>query len=119
MAVSVRRPFSNGLELLANYTWSRATDTDQVQGAFGTFFGGSPVLDPNNTKLENGLSDIDTRNRFVGSFVYNPQLFKDNKWANLLVDGFTFAGTRNTGGRTAVASYSKESLQLHQRGRED
>jgi hypothetical protein len=107
LAVSVRRPFSNGLEVLANYTWSRATDTDQVQGAFGTFFGGNPVLDPNNTKLENGLSDIDTRNRFVGSFVYNPQLFKDNKWANLLVDGFTFAGTETaSSGQPIVASMS-------------
>ena len=31
MAVTVRRPFANGLEILANYTWAHATDTGQVQ----------------------------------------------------------------------------------------
>ena len=46
MAVTLRRPFRNGLEVLANYTWARATDTDQVQGAFGTFYGGNAVLNP-------------------------------------------------------------------------
>ena len=107
LAVSVRRPFSNGLELLFNYTWSRATDTDQVQGAFGTFYGGNAVLDPNNLKLENGLSDIDVRSRFVGSFVYSPHLFEQNKWGKRLVDGFTFAGTETaSAGQPIVASMS-------------
>ena len=54
LAATVRRPFANGLEILFNYTWSHATDTDQVQGAFGTFYGGNPVLDPNNVRAENG-----------------------------------------------------------------
>ena len=93
MAVTVRRPFANGLELLANYTWSRATDTDQVQGNFGTFYGGDIPLDPNNIRAENGLSDIDVRNRFVLSFVYQPHLFKDNKWVKHIVDGFMFSGS--------------------------
>src|SRR5579859_287013 len=107
LAVSVRRPFSNGLELLFNYTWSRATDTDQVQGAFGTFYGGNAALDPNNLKLENGLSDIDVRNRFVSSFVYSPHLFEQNKWGKQLVDGFTFAGTETaSSGLPIVASMS-------------
>ena len=93
MAVSVRRPFANGLEVLANYTWAHASDTDQVQGAFGTFYGGNAVLDPNNIRGENGLSDIDVRNRFVASFVYNPHIMQDNKWVKLIVDGFTLSGT--------------------------
>jgi hypothetical protein len=92
MAVSVRRPFANGLELLANYTWSRATDTDQVQGAFGTFYGGNPPLNPNNLRAENGLSDIDVRNRFVGSFVYQPHVLYDNVWVKNILDGFLFSG---------------------------
>ena len=94
MAVTVRRPFANGLELLANYTWSRATDTDQVQGNFGTFYGGNVALDPNNIRAENGLSDIDVRNRFVLSFVYQPHLFKDNVWVRNIVDGFMFSGSQ-------------------------
>jgi hypothetical protein len=107
LAVSVRRPFNNGLELLLNYTWARATDTDQVQGAFGTFFGGNAVLDPNNVRAENGLSDIDVRNRFVGSFVYQPQIFHDNPWVRNIVDGFRFSGSETaSAGQPIVASLS-------------
>ena len=93
MATTIRRPFQNGLELLVNYTWAKALDDDQVSGAFGTFYGGNPVLDPNNLKAEYGRSDLDVRNRFVGSLVYQPQVFQDKKIARMLVDGFIFAGT--------------------------
>ena len=79
MAVTMRRPFANGLEVLANYTWAHATDTGQVAGANGTFYGGDVPLDPNNIRLENGPSDIDIRNRFSVSFYYQPQFMKDNK----------------------------------------
>jgi hypothetical protein len=92
LAVSVRRPFQNGLEVLANYTWSRATDTGQVGGANGTFYGGDTPLDPNDPRRDNGLADIDVRHRFVMSFVYQPQLFQSNKWARVIIDGFTFSG---------------------------
>jgi Carboxypeptidase regulatory-like domain/TonB dependent receptor len=92
LAMTVRRPFSNGLEILANYTWARATDDGQVAGTFGTFYGGDVPLDPNNIRRENGPSDTDVRNRFALSFVYNPQLFENNKWGKLLVDGFQFSG---------------------------
>jgi hypothetical protein len=93
MAVTARRPFANGLELLLNYTWARATDTGQVQGAFGTFYGGDTPLDPNNIRAENGLSDIDVRNRMTLSFVYKPQLFRDNKYVKHILDDFTFSGS--------------------------
>jgi hypothetical protein len=93
MATTIRRPFDHGLELLVNYTWSKALDDDQVAGTFGTFYGGNPVLDPNNLRGEYGRSDLDVRNRFVGSIVYQPMLFKSNKYANYLVDGFIFSGT--------------------------
>ncbi len=69
MAVTVRRPFANGLEVLANYTWAHATDTGQVGGANGTFYGGDVPSDPNHIQLDNGPSDIDIRNRFALSFV--------------------------------------------------
>jgi len=93
MATTIRRPFDHGLELLVNYTWSKALDDDQVSGTYGTFYGGNPVLDPNNLKAEYGRSDLDVRNRFVGSLVYQPTLYKDNKYVKYLLDGFVFAGT--------------------------
>jgi hypothetical protein len=93
MVTTIRRPFQNGLELLVNYTWSKALDDDQVQGASGTFYGGNPVLDPNNLKAEYGRSDIDVRNRFVASVVYQPALSLSNKITKQLVNGWIFAGT--------------------------
>ena len=93
LAVTARRPFANGFEVLMNYTWSRATDTGQVQGAFGTFYGGDTPLDPNNIRAENGLSDIDVRNRMTLSFVYQPQFLPDNKWVKQTIDGFKFSGS--------------------------
>ncbi len=93
LAATVRRPFDNGLEFILNYTWSHASDTGQVQGSNGTFYGGDPPLDPNNQKLENGLSDIDIRNRFTLTFVYQPRLFADNKYVKHILDDFLFSGT--------------------------
>jgi hypothetical protein len=92
MAVTARRPFNNGLELLLNYTWAHATDTGQVQGAFGTFYGGDVPLDPNNVRGENGPSDIDIRNRFTASFYYKPNIMPGNKWAKYLINDFGFSG---------------------------
>ena len=93
MAVTVKKPFENGLEILANYTWSKALDLGQVPGAFGTFYGSDAPLDPNNLRAEYGRSDLDQRNRFVGSVVYQPQVFVGNWWVKHLVDDFIFSGT--------------------------
>jgi len=98
MAVTVRRPFSNGLEVLGNYTWARATDTGQVGGASGTFYGGDQPLDPNNPRGDNGPSDTDIRNRFTLSFVYKPQIFSDNKYVKHILDDFTFSGAEIASG---------------------
>jgi hypothetical protein len=92
LSVTVKRPFQNGFELLGNYTWAKATDTDQVQGNNGTFYGGDTPLDPNNIRLENGPSDTDIRGRFTMSFVYQPRIFMDNILVKNLVDDWTFSG---------------------------
>jgi hypothetical protein len=93
LAATVRRPFDNGLEVIANYTWSHASDTGQVNGANGTFYGGDPPLDPNNQKAENGLSDIDIRNRFTLTFVYQPHLFEGSKIAKYALNQWIFSGS--------------------------
>ncbi len=98
LAVSVRHPFSNGLEVLANYTWARASDTDQVQGANGTFYGGDPPLNPNNIRAENGPSDIDVRNRFTLAFNYQPHVFSENRIFKHTLDDFVFSGTEIASG---------------------
>jgi hypothetical protein len=93
MAVTIRRPFANGLEILVNHTWAKALDNDQVQGAFGTFYGGNPALDPNDLKAEYGRSDLDMRNRFVGTVLWKPTVKTSNAVATHAINGFTFAGT--------------------------
>jgi outer membrane receptor protein involved in Fe transport len=98
LAVTVRRPFNNGLEVLGNYTWARATDTGQVGGANGTFFGGDTPLDPNNIRRDNGPSDTDIRNRFTLSAVYQPKIMQDNKYVKHLLDDFTFSGAEIASG---------------------
>jgi hypothetical protein len=92
LAMTVRRPFNNGFEVLANYTWARATDTGQVAGTFGTFYGGDTPLDPNNIRRDNGPSDTDIRNRFTLSFVYQPKIMEGNKIVKHALDDFTFSG---------------------------
>lgn len=98
MAVTVRRPFANGLELLGNFTWSKATDTGQVGGASGTFYGGDVPSDPNNIKWDNGPSDIDIRNRGNITFVYQPTFKIANLFARELANGFQFSGTEIASG---------------------
>jgi outer membrane receptor protein involved in Fe transport len=98
LGVTLRRPFANGLEVLMNYTWSHATDTGQVQGVNGTFYGGDTPLDPNNPRLDNGNSDIDIRNRMTLSFVYQPQFMMSNRWVKEVVDGFQFSGADTASG---------------------
>ncbi len=93
LAVTARRPFANGLEFIGNYTWAKGTDTGQVQGSNGTFYGGDTPLDPNNIRGENGPSDTAIRNRMTLSFVYQPHLFEGNKFVKYGLDGFTFSGT--------------------------
>lgn len=98
MAVSVRRPYANGLTFLGNYTWSHATDTGQVGGANGTFYGGDVPSDPNNIRADNGNSDTDIRNRMTLSIVYQPKLFMDNKLVKHLLDDFVFSTTEIASG---------------------
>jgi hypothetical protein len=98
MAVTVRRPFANGLEVLGNYTWAHASDTGQVQGANGTFYGGDVPSDPNNIRLDNGPSDISIRNRGTLSFVYKPKVMEGNTLVKHIVNGFQFSGAEVASG---------------------
>ncbi|MDR3793407.1 MAG: carboxypeptidase regulatory-like domain-containing protein [Terracidiphilus sp.] len=93
LTASLRKPFSKGLEFVANYTWAHASDTGQVGGANGTFYGGDVPLDPNNIKGENGQSDTDIRNRITFSFVYQPKFNFANLLTRSIVNGWSFSGS--------------------------
>jgi hypothetical protein len=93
MIVTYRKPFSHGLEMLFNYTLSKAIDGGQVPGQFGTFYGTDSPLNPQSLKQENGLSDLDQRHRFVGSVVWTPTYFHGlaNRVERMLLDGFSLS----------------------------
>jgi hypothetical protein len=93
MVITLRHVMSHGLEFTANYTLAKATDGGQVPGQFGTFNGTDSAFDPHNRKLEYALSDLDQRQRFVGSVVWVPSYAKkiSNQAARLILDGFNFA----------------------------
>jgi hypothetical protein len=75
MVLSIRKPLSQSFEVLANYTLSKSTDDGAATGTGGTFQGTDGVLDPYNLRGEIGRSDLDQRNRFVGSVVWTPDYF--------------------------------------------
>ncbi len=101
LVFTVRKPISNGVEVLANYTWSKSLDDGQVSGVNGTFNGTDVPFDPiarghrQGRSAEYAKSDLDERGRFVGSIVASPTIDRavSNKYARYAFDGFSLAGT--------------------------
>ncbi len=91
--LSYNKRLSHGFETIANYTYSKATDTGEVAGTFGTFNGTDVPLNPMNIAGEHALSDLDQRNRFVWSFVYLlPFEHSSNTILRRAFGGLGFAG---------------------------
>lgn len=75
--LTLRKRMSHGIELIFNYTLSKALDDGQTAGTNGTFFGTDGILDPYNLKQDYSYSDLDQRHRFVGSIVWQPTFGKN------------------------------------------
>ena len=99
LAVSVRKPLSHGVEVLANYTWAKTMDGGQVSGVNGTFNGTDTPLDPfarghrQGRSAEYARSDLDQRGRFVGSVVATSKLPIANRFAAYAANGWQVSGT--------------------------
>ncbi len=80
MNMKVEKRFSDGLNLLANYTWSKFID--DVANGFenGNIPGG--IQDFYNRRLEKSLSGNDVRHRFVASSVYELPWGRNRRWMN-------------------------------------
>jgi hypothetical protein len=91
LVLSVRKPMSHDVELLFNYTYSKALDNGQTAGANGTFFGTDGVLDPYNLKQDYSYSDLDQRHRVVGSIVWEPRYARklSNRFVRTLLSDWT------------------------------
>jgi hypothetical protein len=90
LVAQFNRKMTNGLQFLANYTWSHAIDDGQ--NSFTQTAQYQNVFDPNNTKLERGTSSFDIRHRFTGSLVWQPQYFSAKSGVvKAVLDGWSVA----------------------------
>ncbi len=91
--LTLRKRMSGGVEFVANYTLSKASDGGQVPGQFGTFNGTDTPIDPYNRKLEQARSDLDQRQRFVGNLVWIPQFARkiSNPKLRYMLHGFALS----------------------------
>jgi hypothetical protein len=89
----VEKKFTNGLEFLGNYTWSKTMDESSVQGSNTTWLGGTAPTpqDPNNLALEYALSEYDIPQVLTFSYVYQLPFGHGQHWGpgwNKWVNGF-------------------------------
>jgi hypothetical protein len=68
LEVRLEKRFSQGLQFLASYTFSRAIDTSSAE--FGNNSDANSPQNSNDLAAEKGLSDFDIRHRFVLSSIY-------------------------------------------------
>ncbi len=96
---SLRKPFANGLEVLANYTWAHNMDGGQSGAPNGTFNGTDAPIIPfalghrQGRAAEYSRSDIDQRGRFVGTLLYMTKFSIANKFARYAANGWQISGT--------------------------
>ncbi len=92
-SVELKRRFSKGLFMMANYTWSRTID-DSTNELFSSLVNPRRPQNPYNLKNERGLSALDMPHKFSLSWSYEiPRFFSSNSFANKVVDGWQISGS--------------------------
>jgi len=110
LVLNYRKRFSHGFETMASFTLSKAIDTGQVAGTYGTFNGTNAPLDPANIGAEKALSDLDQRKRLSWSFVYSPPFeHSQNSLARNAFGGWSFAGILSLASGRPVTPYMSGS----------
>jgi hypothetical protein len=114
---TLRKRFSQGLELNANYTFSKGMD--DVSDTFTTKNAGGAAYptDSWDPKLDYGPADYNVKHRVVASFVYDVPFMKTNRW----VGGFQLSGivTVQSGPDFSISDSSVDSnkdTQFNDRG---
>jgi outer membrane receptor protein involved in Fe transport len=89
---SLTKRFSNGLQFLASYTFSRTLDTDGVNPDTLTA-GGSNVGDQRNPRARYGPSLFSRDHRFVLSYYYDfPSPRNRQSWLGQVLGGWSISG---------------------------
>ncbi len=118
LAVSVRKPLSYGIEVLANYTWAKTMDSGQASGTNGTFNGTDAPLIPfaqghrQGRGAEYSRSDLDQRGRFVGSIVATSKLPIANRFAAYAANGWQVSGTLTAQTGFPVTAFFQNTITL-------
>ncbi|MGO8757466.1 MAG: carboxypeptidase regulatory-like domain-containing protein [Terracidiphilus sp.] len=92
--------FSNGLNILASYTFSKTlTDADVIQPYWSTLQNGGAVQDPENLRAEKCVSSEDTPNNLAVSYIYELPLGKGKKFlanasrpVDMLISHWSYSG---------------------------
>ncbi|MDD5544147.1 MAG: TonB-dependent receptor, partial [Acidobacteriia bacterium] len=89
---SLNKRFSHGVQIQSNFTLAKAIDNGQTSSTFIPTF--PQAFDQNNRGLEKGLSQFDTRKRWVTNFVVAPSInrFTDNAAAKAVFNDWQFSG---------------------------
>jgi hypothetical protein len=116
LVTKIQKRMSNGLSLLASWTWSRNMDAS-VAGA-GTFFNGlGAIQNVYNLDAEYSLSSVHSPHRFSTAFTYEMPFGKGKRWvsnnrfADLVVGGWAINGIAmyQTGYPLAIAQASNNN----------
>jgi Carboxypeptidase regulatory-like domain/TonB dependent receptor len=86
LQLQVRKRLSNGLQLTASYTWSRALDE---QSGLGLFFTGNNPLTP---KSSYGSADFDQTHVFLINYSYTTPKLMSSKFLGGLINSWTLGG---------------------------
>lgn len=110
LVFSFNRRFTQGLQMLASYTFAKSTDTDQNSA---TFTEGNSPYDIFNGSFDRGPSSFDTRHKIVISGVWAPNFYKGSKNSigNYILNGWSLAPNFNYySGRPFSGNVSGTSL---------
>ena len=81
LQLRVEKRFSRGLQFLVSYTNSKSIDDASIEGANTSWLGGwTHIQDPNNLKLERGLSEFDMPQVFQVTYVYQLPFGQGKRW---------------------------------------
>ena len=92
LQISLTRRLSQGLQLLASYTYAKSIDNASGQNGFDTTIILGNQLDP---KANRGVSDFDRTHRFVLSYLWDlprPAFARRSTAGRLLLSGWQVAG---------------------------
>jgi hypothetical protein len=116
LQLTAQKRFSNGLTVLANYTWSKSLDDMPYnQGIAGpAAANNSPILwnQPGRHQFDYGPSEFDHGHRFVLSYVYDfPKLPHANAVLRTIAGGWQWTGilTYQSGGPLTVLAGKDQS----------